>query len=156
MFEQLFNINWLFKTTCSLTYYCIHSDLAKRFKLSLIRFNYTTRDAILYFKTKSEWKNVLVTLFFKCCICSPYCQTVPDTFRSGWYMKMININYIDKLQTNFTIISIPINYTHLPSIKYQKICMRQNLYFKKKNTTINLWLKRRQHISNITKKHFAN
>lgn len=47
-------------------------------------------------------------------------------------MKMININYIDKLQTNFTIISIPINYTHLPSIKYQKICMRQNLYFKKK------------------------
>lgn len=95
-------------------------------------FNYTTRDAILYFKTKSEWKNVLVTLFFKCCICSPYCQTVPDTFRSGWYMKMININYIDKLQTNFTIISIPINYTHLPSIKYQKICMRQNLYFKKK------------------------
>lgn len=109
MFEQLFNINWLFKTTCSLTYYCIHSDLAKRFKLSLIRFNYTTRDAILYFKTKSEWKNVLVTLFFNYCICSPYSQTVPDTFRSGWYMKMININYIDKLQTNFIIISIPIN-----------------------------------------------
>lgn len=135
MFEQLFNINWLFKTTCSLTYYCIHSDLAKRFKLSLIRFNYTTRDAILYFKTKSEWKNVLVTLFFNYCICSPYSQTVPDTFRSGWYMKMININYmyIDKLQTNFTIISIPINIHtyHLQSI--QKFAfMRQNLYIKKK------------------------
>lgn len=48
-------------------------------------------------------------------------------------MKMININYIDKLQTNFIIISIPINIHtyHLQSI--QKFAfMRQNLYIKKK------------------------